>query len=199
MKDSTIPYSFLSMRSEYLFLLILFIGLVGCQKTTVFRSSVMEPLGLVRLEFQAQPRDASVEKVIEKRLFCSGCLFLKSSNPYERHSLVVEYRHLADAKSLGKFLLSGGMASIEDSRVTYTLKMRFVTEGFLVKEYSYSAVSREKIVGGMECLLNPFCDENGKAEEFFGQLTDEFLEDMLTDCPLKGPSRVTGNSFVPEG
>ena len=151
------------MRPGYLFSLILLIGLVGCQKTTVFRSSNMAPLGPLRLEFHAQPRDSSIEQVIENRLFCSNCLFTRSKDSSDRHSLIVEYRNLTDAASLGKMLLSGGMASIEDARVTYTLQIRFLTGGVLVKEYSYSAVSREKVVGGMECLLNPFCDENGKA------------------------------------
>lgn len=174
---------------RYLLLFILLVsgvtGTGGCQKKGVVRPQGVQPFTPVHIEFNGHSKDASVEEMVAKRLFCKECLFIKAAADTgpPAYTLSINYDRRMDLKSLGFVVLSAALAPI-DAEFTYTLFVDVLKNGKMLKEYEYTQQTQEETNSAFGEMFYPFYDENGRSEEVFAALIDRFLHDVMRDKPL---------------
>ncbi|AGF77116.1 hypothetical protein UWK_00535 [Desulfocapsa sulfexigens DSM 10523] len=161
--------------------LIFFVS--GCQKGNVDRPENVQPFVPLRVEFSGLTKDISVERELEKLLFCRNCLFLRAATTPSLYTLKIEYNRIIDLKSLGFFLLSAALAPIK-ADFHYSLRVQVVKDDLVLKEYLYATQNQEYTDSAFESMFNPFHDANGRSEEIFTTLAKSFLHDILADKPL---------------
>lgn len=174
------------MLRDILFLTLLTACLWGCQQSGgAGRLQGSRPFIPVHLVFTGIPEDKSVEREIEKLLFCRDCLFIAAEASQSPYSLKIKYdRRMVDLKGMVLILLSGGLAALEVD-FSYDLQVQVANGDQLLRKYSYLTYTREEWYNVFADIFNPWYDENGRSEEIFTELTNRFLCDVQNDSPLQ--------------
>ncbi len=181
-------YSITKFSAVSFILIFLIFVVSGCQRGNTFRPETVQPFVPLYFEFSGRNKDVSVEKELEKLLFCRDCLFLHADTIPSAYTLKIEYNRTIDLKSLGFVLLSAALAPIK-AEFHYSLRAQVVKDGLVLKEYLYTKQNQEDTDSALGDMFNPFHDENGRSEEIFTALTNTFLHDILADKPLPQTSR----------
>lgn len=147
------------------------------------RPENVQPFVPLHVEFSGLKQDISVERELEKLLFCRNCLFLRAETNPSAYTLKIEYNRIIDLKSLGFVLLSAALAPMK-AEFNYSLRVQVIKDELVLKEYLYTKQNQEDTDSAFGRMFNPFHDVNGRSEEIFSALTDNFLHDILADKPL---------------
>lgn len=159
------------------------IALSGCQTQGVVLPAHVLPFTPVSIEFVRLREDSEVENIITKHLFCQECLFQKSETEDSPYCLKIHYDRRMDLKSLGLFFLSAALGPIK-AEFTYYLGVQVLENERVIREYEYERITKEYTDSAFGSMFNPFHKANGRSDEIFAELIDNFLQVALIDKPL---------------